>query len=227
MSPNVKLQIANVIILQIIVTHKYLFNIRLTMNSQGRREKLKTVETLVSLLLINPNQTRKDVLDKMMGKGQYLDSLPESLKHNGRKLSRQSVYKALDFLKDAGILKEESDKTIFRVNRYTIKSVILNIDMEDVWNRYGEIRVSELQRSDAFNALPEIAKNMVMGQMKRGYQVMYIIDKEEKIEGLNFLDENIGKIDTSSFSLYMHLQDISIVMEYLKIFEEMRTKATS
>lgn len=197
------------------------------MNSQGRREKLKTVESLVSLLLINPNQTRKDVLDKMMGKGQYLDSLPESLKHNGRKLSRQSVYKALDFLKDAGILKEESDKTIFRVNRYTIKSVILNIDMEDVWNRYGEIRVSELQRSDAFNALPEIAKNMVMGQMKRGYRVMYIIDKEEKIEGLNFLDENIGKIDTSSFSLYMHLQDISIVMEYLKIFEEMRTKANA
>ena len=103
------------------------------MNSQGRREKLKTVESLVSLLLINPNQTRKDVLDKMMGKGQYLDSLPESLKHNGRKLSRQSVYKALDFLKDAGILKEESDKTIFRVNRYTIKSVILNIDMEDLF----------------------------------------------------------------------------------------------
>ena len=197
------------------------------MNGQGRREKLKTVETLVSLLLINPNQTRKDILDMMMGKGQYLDSLPDFLKHNGRKLSRQSVYKALNFLKEAGILKEESDKTIFRVNRYTIKSVILNIDMEDVWNRYGEIRVSELQRSDAFNALPEIAKSMVMGQMKRGYQVMYILDKEEKIEGLNFLDENIGKIDTSSLSLYMHLQDIGIVMEYLKMFEEMRTKANA
>ena len=136
------------------------------MEGQGRREKLKTVETLVSLLLINPNQTRKDILDMMMGKGQYLDSLPDFLKHNGRKLSRQSVYKALNFLKEAGILKEESDKTIFRVNRYTIKSVILNIDMEDVWNRYGEIRVSELQRSDAFNALPEIARSEASASKK-------------------------------------------------------------
>ncbi len=197
------------------------------MEGQGRREKLKTVETLVSLLLTDPNQTRKDVLDRMMGKGQYVDSLPDFLKHNGRKLSRQSVYKAMDFLKDAGILVEKSDQTVFRINRYTVKSITIYIDMDEVWNKYEEIRLSQLQRSSAFNALPETAKNMVTGQMKRSYRVMYALDKKDKIEGMDFVNENIGKIDTSSLSDYMHLQDIDIVMEYLKMFEEIRTKAAS
>ena len=196
------------------------------MEGQGRREKLKTVETLVSLLLTDPNQTRKDILDKMMGKGQYVDSLPDFLKHNGRKLSRQSVYKAIDFLKDAGILVEKSDQTVFRVNRYTVKSITIYIDMDEVWNKYEEIRLSQLQRSSAFNALPETAKNMVTSQMKRSYRVMYALDKKDKIEGMDFVNENIGKIDTSSLSDYMHLQDIDIVMEYLKMFEEM-TKAAA
>ena len=197
------------------------------MKGQGRREKLKTVETLVSLLLTDPNQTRKDILDRMMGKGQYVDSLPDFLKHNGRKLSRQSVYKAMDFLKDAGILVEKSDQTVFRINRYTVKSITIYIDMDEVWNKYEEIRLSQLQRSSAFNALPETAKNMVTGQMKRSYRVMYALDKKDKIEGMDFVNENIGKIDTSSLSDYMHLQDIDIVMEYLKMFEEIRTKAAS
>lgn len=196
------------------------------MEGQGRREKLKTVETLVSLLLTDPNQTRKDILDKMMGKGQYVDSLPDFLKHNGRKLSRQSVYKAIDFLKDAGILVEKSDQTVFRVNRYTVKSITIYIDMDEVWNKYKEIRLSQLQRSSAFNALPETAKNMVTSQMKRSYRVMYALDKKDKIEAMNFVNENRGKIDTSSLSDYMHLQDIDIVMEYLKMFEEM-TKAAA
>ena len=196
------------------------------MEGQGRREKLKTVETLVSLLLANPNQTRKDILDKMMGKGQYLDSLPDFLKHNGRKLSRQSVYKSINFLKDAGILLEKSDQTVFRINRYTVKSITNYIDMDEVWNKYEEIRLSQLQRSSAFNALPETAKNMVTGQMKRSYRVMYALDKKDKIEGMDFVNENIGKIDATSLSDYMHLQDIDIVMDYLKMFEEM-TKASA
>ena len=193
------------------------------MEGQGRREKLKTVETLVSLLLINPNQTRKDILDMMMGKGQYLDSLPDFLKHNGRKLSRQSVYKALNFLKEAGILKEESDKTIFRVNRYTIKSVILSIDMVEVNKKYEELWLSELQRSEAFTALPENAKRMVIFQMERRLRM----DDVEQRERLHFVSENIGKMDVRSVQAYIHLEDFNKVMEYLKMFEEIKAKATS
>ena len=192
------------------------------MNSQGRREKLKTVETLISLLLTDPNQTRKDILDKMMGKGQYLDSLPDFLKHNGRKLSRQSVYKALNFLKEAGILKEESDKTIFRINRYTVKSVILSIDMIEVNKKYEELWLSELQKSEAFNALPENAKEMVIFQMKRRFRR----DVEDQKEISHFVSENISKMDVGSVLVYMHLEDFNRVMDYLKMFEEM-TKAAA
>ena len=193
------------------------------MNSQGRREKLKTVESLVSLLLTDPNQTRKDILDKMMGKGQYMDSLPDFLKYNGRKLSRQSIYKALDFLKEAGILKEESDKTIFRVNRYTIKSVILNIDMVEVNKKYEELWLSEFQRSEAFTALPENAKRMVIFQMKRRF---YMEVREQK-ERMDFVSKNIDKMDVGSVQVYMHLEDFNTVMEYLKMFEEIKAKAIS
>lgn len=197
------------------------------MEGQGRREKLKTVETLVSLLLSDPNQTRKDILDRMMGKGQYVDSLPDFLKHNGRKLSRQSVYKAIDFLKDAGILKQESDKTIFRINRYTVKSVTLSIDMIEVNKKYEELWLSELQKSEAFNALPENAKKMVIFQMKRRLRKELRMDDDEQRERQHFVSENIGKMDVRSVQAYMHLQDFNKVMEYLKIFEEMRTKANA
>ena len=193
------------------------------MEGQGRREKLKTVETLVSLLLSDPNQTRKDILDRMMGKGQYVDSLPDFLKHNGRKLSRQSVYKSINFLKDAGILKEESDKTIFRINRYTVKSVTLSIDMIEVNKKYEELWLSELQKSEAFTALPENAKKMIIFQMRR----KLLMDDEDQKEISHFVSENISKMDVKSVLVYMHLEDFNRVMNYLKMFEEIRTKAAS
>ncbi len=201
------------------------------MSSQGRREKLKTVETLVSLLLANPTLTRKDILDLMMGKRQ--DAIPEWLKFSGkdgklRPLTRQSVYKALDFLRDSGILHEEyntigrikmleSNPKGIKINKYTIKSVILSIDMDQVRKKYRELWIQGFRQSVNFNVLSEKAKKMAIEQMGRRFNVINALDVEEEAEQMDFINKNM---DDNGVLTYMHLQDFDTVMEYLKMYEK-------
>ena len=167
------------------------------MSSQGRREKLKTVEILVTLLLSNPALTRKDIMDLMTGNligGGKQINIPDWLTVAGkdgsqRPLSRQSVYKALDFIKESGILHEEfntigrikmleSNPKEIKINKYTIKSVILSIDMNQVRKKYKELWIQEFRKSVNFNVLPEKAKTIVINKMEKRFIDYNTLDGE-------------------------------------------------
>ena len=215
------------------------------MNSQGRREKLKTVEILVTLLLSNPALTRKDIMDLMTGNligGGKQINIPDWLTVTGkdglqRPLSRQSVYKALDFIKESGILHEEfntigrikmleSNPKEIKINKYTIKSVILSIDMDQVREKYKELWIQEFRQSVNFNVLPEKAKTIVIKQMEKRFIDYNTLDGEEENELIDFENENIGNDEADGISEYMKLQNIDYVMEYLKMYEKNADKFT-
>ena len=215
------------------------------MSSQGRREKLKTVEILVTLLLSNPTLTRKDIMDLMTGNlinGGKQHDIPDWLTVTGkdgsqRPLSRQSVYKALDFLKESGILHEEfntigrikmleSNPKEIKINKYTIKSVILSIDMNKVREKYKELWIQEFRKSVNFNVLPEKAKTIVINKMEKRFIDYNILDREEENELIDFENENIGNDEADGISEYMKLQNIDYVMEYLKMYEKNADKFT-
>ena len=207
------------------------------MSSQGRREKLKTVEILVTLLLSNPALTRKDIMDLMTGNlinGGKQPNIPDWLtvaEKDGkqRPLKRQSVYKALDFLKESGILHEEYNAMVrikmlesnpkeIKINKYTIKSVILSIDMDQVREKYMELWLDEFRQSANFNVLPEKAKTIVIKQMEKRFFYYNILDVEEEQKLTDFIDKNIDEAD--GVLTYMHLQDSDTVMEYLRLYEK-------
>ncbi|MGP6221051.1 hypothetical protein [Caldiplasma sukawensis] len=199
---------------------------------RGRGEKFRTVESIVSLLLAVPNQTRKDIFDKITGKrDDYIEGLPEWLtvndKRGRRRISRQAVYKALKFLEDAGILTQEM-KNLWRVkrenhvqlNRYTVKGVFLSIDMDEVWKRMMELSVEEFRKSQKFRILSQNAKEMVIQQMQRYFSVLNELDMLDKRELLHFIDEEYksGKNGDDGVEMYMKLQDFDAVMEYLRMY---------
>ncbi|MGP6240158.1 hypothetical protein ACNF40_07085 [Cuniculiplasma sp. SKW4] len=191
---------------------------------RGRRQKMKTVETLVSLLLSDNNLTRKQILDKMMGKDIDFSSLPDFLTvktQEGRKrLSRQSVYKALDFLKESGILIEQSDKIVMRINRYTVKSTVIRIDMDQVWKKTMDMWIDDFRKSQNFRILPENAKEIVIQQMYRRFGLLEYLDGKDKEELMLFIDQEYrsGKNGDDRVEMYMKLQDFDAVMEYLRMY---------
>ena len=188
------------------------------MNSQGRREKLKTVEILVSLLLQDPNQTRKDLMDKMTGKGMSEKERSEIF----RGISRQSVYKALDFIRDAGILLEKSDQIVLGINKKTIKSITLSIDLVRVSERYADLRIEKLKRSERFMNLPGDAKDIVLRFLKLRFYELDVLDLQERGELLISDAKNFNAMESVAVLEYMWIEDIGTVMEYLRLFSELR-----
>ena len=189
------------------------------MEGQGRREKLKTVESLVILMLQDPNQTRKDLMDRMTNHT-HDENRPEEL----RGISRQSVYKALDFLRDAGILFEKSDQTVFRINKRTIKSITVSIDMTEVRKRYADLWTEKFTGLDRFKNLPDNAKKIVLDLIQARFMEMDNFDKTERNELLKLQSESIGNNGhpDSAISEYLKLEYIDMAMEYLRLFSEMK-----
>ncbi len=185
------------------------------MKGQGRHEKLKTVENLVILILHDPTQTRKEIMDKMTGKTQKDisdDNRPEDLKG----ITRQSVYKALDFLKASGILIEKSNEIVLKIHKKTIKSIIMSIDMEEVKNRYEKLWIEQFSYSPQYRILPDEAKKIVLESMDIRFKLNDIVDTQEEAMLLNLNWKN------SSIREYLHLQSVDTVMEYLKMFYELK-----
>ncbi len=185
------------------------------MKGQGRHEKLKTVENLVILILHDPNQTRKEIMDKMTGKTQKGisdDNRPADLKG----ITRQSVYKALDFLKESGILIEKSNEIVFKINKRTIKSITISIDMEEVKNRYEKLWLEQFTHSEQYRILPDEAKKIVLESMNKRFKLNDMIDAQEEAMLLNLNSKD------SSIREYLHLQNVDTVMEYLKMFYELK-----
>ena len=187
------------------------------MGNRGRREQLKTVENLVTLMLNDPLLTRKGIMDRMTGKHMPEDGRPEDLSG----ISRQSVYKALDFLRYAGILKETSDQTVFRINRRTIKSITISIDMGKVTERYAHLWTENFKQSERFRNLPYEAKKVVLAMLVKRFSTMVTIDLEEREELLHVMDKNMGKSENNGIREYMVLQDIDTVMEYLMLLSKL------
>ena len=189
------------------------------MEGQGRREKLKTVVSLVILMLHDPNQTRKDLMDRMTDHT-HDENRPEEL----RGISRQSVYKALDFLRDAGILVEKSDQTVFRINKRTIKSITVSIEMTEVRKRYAELWTEKFTGLERFKNLPDNAKEIVLDLIQARFMEMAKFDIAEKYLLLGLQPEKNGNngYPDSAISEYLKLEDIDMVKEYLRLFSEMR-----
>ena len=184
------------------------------MRGQGRHEKLKTVENLVILILHDPNQTRKEIMDKMTGKTQKGisdNNRPEDLKG----ITRQSVYKALDFLKQSGILIEKSNEIVFKINKRTIKSITISIDMEEVKKRYQKLWIEQFSYSPQYMILPDEAKKIVLESMDKRFKLNDIVNAQEEAMLLNLNSKD------SSIREYLHLQSVDTVMEYLKMFYEL------
>ena len=186
------------------------------MKGQGRREKLKTVENLVILMLNDPNQTRKDLMDRLTKKT-HDENRPEEL----RGISRQSVYKSLNFLRDAGILVEKSDQTVFRINKRTIKSITVSIDMNIVRNKYAELWIEKFMRLGRVKNLPDDAKRIILEIMGKRFTLMDMFDSEEEGKLNKLYSENIERDGYSAIPMYLKLQNTDTVMEYLRLFSEM------
>lgn len=188
------------------------------MSSHGRREKLNTVHNLVVLMLHDPNQTRKDLMDKMTGKNLEDTNRPEELTG----ISRQSVYKALDFLKSSGIVIEKSNETVFRINKRTIKSVIMSIDMDKVRELYAKLWIEIFTTSHLFKSLPEEAKKIIIKSLEERSHMMNMLDVKE--EG-NLLKLYAGNRENNVYSNvldYLMVQNIENVMEYLELYSELK-----
>lgn len=188
------------------------------MRDNKRRKELQTVKSLVILMLHDPNQTRKEIIERMTGKPDQ--NRPEELIG----ISRQSVYKALDFLREAGIIEEKSDQEIIKINRYTIKSVTLSIDINKVWNRYYEIMIDNEMKEKSVINLPEEVKKILRENRKKQFEIMRFFTETDQISLSNIYLSDPKKYE--GLNLYLKEKDVEIVMEYLRLFLK-KTKAIS
>ena len=194
------------------------------MSVQGRRKKLKTVENLVIEMVNFPQQTFKELLNRMTGrrlinratgKRVSAEDIPEEL----RGISRQSVYKALNFLKDAGILTGKPEQ---RLNRKTVKDTHIGIDVIEARKRYGQLWIEKFMGLERCRNLPAEALAKVLANLKEKFTSMEFYDLNESISLMDFYVKNIRSPESNSVMEYMQLQDIDTVMDYLRLFDEMR-----
>jgi hypothetical protein len=198
------------------------------MSENKRRKELQTVESLVSLMLHDPNLTRKEIINRMTGKGFPEENRPEKL--NG--ISRQSVYKALDFLYEAGIIEEKSDKVVRitthtkKINRYTANSITLSIDHANVTKNYIEMLIKEYMESDTVKVLPDNIKKIIFEKQKEYYVSWIELSSKEDNEIINQSVNNLEEEDIDKIEQYLHKKWSGNIMEYLRIFHK-KSKANA
>ena len=193
------------------------------MSDKGRRKRLETVENLVIELLNFPQQTYKELLNRMTGrsinratgKRISIGDMPEEL----RGISRQSVYKALNFLKDAGILTGKPDQ---RLNRKTVKNTCIGIDALEARKRYAELWIQKFMGLERCRNLPAEALAIVFVNLKAKFALMDFYDVRESKLLMDLSVRDIGSTESCSVLEYMRIQDIDTVMDYLRLFDEMR-----
>ncbi len=194
------------------------------MSVQGRRKKLKTVENLVIEMLNFSQQTFKELLNRMTGrrltnratgKRVSAEDIPEEL----RGISRQSVYKCLNFLKDAGILTGKPEQ---RLTRKTVKDTRIGIDVLEARKRYAQLWIEKFMGLERCRNLPAEALTIVLANLKEKFALMEFYDTMESNLLMDFYVKNIRSPESNSVMEYMQLQDIDTVMDYLWLFDEMR-----
>jgi DNA-binding PadR family transcriptional regulator len=195
---------------------------------QGRREKLKTVENLViemlSVSAFDQQQTFKDLMNRMTGR-RLINSVThermsaKDMPQELRGISRQSVYKALNFLKDAGILTGKPDQ---KLNRKTVKTTRIAIDVIEARKRYAQLWIQKFLSLERCRNLPDEALGIVLAKLKEKFALMDAVELEESMLLKDFYNKNIGSTESYSVLEYMRIQDIDTVMDYLWLFDEMR-----
>ena len=194
------------------------------MSVQGRRKKLETVENLVSEMLYFPLQTYKELLNRMTGRrlinratGKRMSAkdIPEEL----RGISRQSVYKALNFLKDAGILTGKPDQ---KLNRKTVKDTRIGIDVLEARKRFSQLWIKKLMGSERCRNLPAEASAIVLTCRKAQLDSMDYWEIMEHELLRDFRVKNGESTESNSVKEYMQIQDLDTVMDYLRLLDDMR-----
>lgn len=194
------------------------------MSVQGRRKRLETVENLVIEMLNFPQQTFKELLDRMTGERlknratcdlMSANDMPEEL----RGISRQSVYKALNFLEDAGILTGKPEQ---KLNRKTVKNTRIGIDVLEARKRYAQLWIEKFMGLEQCRNLPADGLAIVLTNLKGKFASMEFYDVREIKLLMDLSVRDIGPTESCSVVEYMQMQDIEAVMDYLWLFDDMR-----
>ena len=88
--------------------------------------------------------------------------------------------------------------------------------MEEVKNRYEKLWIEQFSYSPQYRILPDEAKKIVLESMDIRFKLNDIVDTQEEAMLLNLNWKN------SSIREYLHLQSVDTVMEYLKMFYELK-----